>query len=93
MRLTLTPWQEIRELEGKVGEIDKTIAGFCKELGIEAPFTVVEDVSNGAKASFKNFVLPWKTTTINGKVDIISGFPFEGKHITDNASGTRLMRS
>jgi hypothetical protein len=66
--------QEIRELEGKVGEIDKTIAGFCKELGIEAPFTVVEDVSNGAKASFKNFVLPWKTTTINGKVDIISGF-------------------
>lgn len=44
------------------------------------------------KLRFKNFVLPWKTTTINGKVDIISGFPFEGKHITDNASGTRLMR-
>ena len=36
--------QEIRELEGKVAEIDKTIAGFCKELGIEAPFPVVEDV-------------------------------------------------
>ena len=36
--------QEIRDLEGKVAEIDKTIAGFCKELGIEAPFTVVEDV-------------------------------------------------
>lgn len=35
--------QEIRDLEGKVAEIDKTIAGFCKELGIEAPFTVVEE--------------------------------------------------
>ena len=34
--------QEIRELEGKVAEIDKTIAGFCKELGIDAPFTAVE---------------------------------------------------
>lgn len=44
------------------------------------------------KLRFKNFVLPWKTTTINGKVDIISGFPFEGKHITGDASGTRLMR-
>jgi hypothetical protein len=43
------------------------------------------------KLRFK-ILLPWKTTTINGKVDIISGFPFEGKHITDNASGTRLMR-
>lgn len=36
--------QEIRDLKGKVAEIDKTIAGFCKELGIETPFTVVEDV-------------------------------------------------
>lgn len=34
--------QEIRDLEGKVAEIDKTIAVFCKELGIDAPFTVVE---------------------------------------------------
>jgi type I restriction enzyme M protein len=34
--------QEIRELEGKVAEIDKTIAGFCKELGIEAPYGMME---------------------------------------------------
>ena len=34
--------QEIRELEGKVVEIDKTIAGFCKELGIDAPFALAE---------------------------------------------------
>ncbi|MBL2516096.1 SAM-dependent DNA methyltransferase, partial [Klebsiella pneumoniae] len=34
--------QEIRDLEGKVAEIDKTIADFCKELGIDAPFAFVE---------------------------------------------------
>ncbi|EII6353588.1 TPA: type I restriction-modification system subunit M [Escherichia coli] len=34
--------QEIRDLEGKVAEIDKTIAGFCKELGIEAPYGMME---------------------------------------------------
>ena len=33
--------QEIRELEGKVAEIDKTIAGFCEELGIDVPFALV----------------------------------------------------
>lgn len=41
--------QEIRDLEGKVAEIDKTIADFCKELGIDAPFAFVEGISNGAK--------------------------------------------
>ena len=34
--------QEIRELEGKVVEINKTIAGFCKELGIDAPYGMME---------------------------------------------------
>lgn len=34
--------QEIRKLEGKVAEIDKTIAMFCKELGIDAPFKQAE---------------------------------------------------
>lgn len=33
--------QEIRDLEGKVAEIDKTIASYCKELGIAVPFTLV----------------------------------------------------
>lgn len=33
--------REICELEGKVAEIDKTIAGFCQELGIDVPFTLV----------------------------------------------------
>ena len=34
--------QEIRDLERKVAEIDKTIAGFCKELGIDKPFVLAE---------------------------------------------------
>nr|MBG2499156.1 hypothetical protein [Klebsiella pneumoniae] len=34
--------QELRDLEDKVAEIDKTIVEFCKELGIDAPFKVVE---------------------------------------------------
>lgn len=34
--------KEIHKLEEKVAEIDKTIAGFCKELGIDAPFAQAE---------------------------------------------------
>jgi len=34
--------EEIRDLEGKVAEIDKTIAEFCKELGIDMPFVLAE---------------------------------------------------
>jgi hypothetical protein len=56
--------QEIRDLEGKVAEIDKTIAGFCKELGIDAPFGMMEGVSNGAEASLSFFQWTWTETSL-----------------------------
>jgi type I restriction enzyme M protein len=33
---------ELQAMEGKMAEIDKTITGFCKELGIATPFTLTK---------------------------------------------------